>query len=253
MIFRKSEMSQQERRLALEKSREVLNKASANMEELKEVVKGSSQAIEEAYKACVIFAQEEGGSGVCVSSDGLILTCAHCLRNPDKSRKKGRVRHYVIFTNGMVVLTESVYVDKVGDVALLKALDLPPSCVGKMPHTSLSKRYKKNETLYCVGQPYPFDLESEEDGGKKIFEQLISVSKGSLREILAGDILDNSEIGKMRHTCWTYWGHSGSPLLNREGLIVGIHSSWDDETCTRHGVALECLLHALEQYTANIE
>ena len=236
-------MSKKERRLAAEKAHKVERKAEQYLDSLRETVKGSTDAIEEAYEACVIFAQEEGGSGVCISADGLILTCAHCLGNPGK--KKG-TKHYVIFTNGQVVLTESVYIDELGDVALMQAINLPNECEGKMPYTSFAGGYKIKETLYCVGQPYPFNLENEE--GEEIFKELVSISKGSLREILPGDILDNSDIGKLRHTCWTYWGHSGSPLLNNDGLIVGIHSSWDDETCTRHGVSLECLNHAFEAY-----
>ena len=43
------------------------------------------------------------------------------------------------------------------------------------------------------------------------------------------------------HSCWTYWGHSGGPLLDATGCIVGLHSSWDDETGTRHGIHLDAL------------
>jgi hypothetical protein len=53
------------------------------------------------------------------------------------------------------------------------------------------------------------------------------------------DPQDNSEIGTLKHDAWTYWGHSGAPLLRRgDGSLLGLHSSWDDRTAMRHGVPL---------------
>lgn len=57
---------------------------------------------------------------------------------------------------------------------------------------------------------------------------------------------DNFEIGALKHTCWTYWGHSGAPLIHADTrapgggdfALVGLHSSWDDRTGMRRGVAL---------------
>ena len=51
----------------------------------------------------------------------------------------------------------------------------------------------------------------------------------------------NAEIKGTIHTCWTYWGHSGAPIFSAEsdsGNIVGMHSSWDDETGARISVSL---------------
>ena len=41
----------------------------------------------------------------------------------------------------------------------------------------------------------------------------MAVSAGVCTGVLAGDLRDNSEIGKLVHSCWTYWGHSGAPLF----------------------------------------
>ncbi|KAJ7240874.1 hypothetical protein B0H12DRAFT_1134356 [Mycena haematopus] len=66
--------------------------------------------------------------------------------------------------------------------------------------------------------------------------------------VLGADPHDNSEIGTLRHDAWTYWGHSGAPLIDEaEGTLVGLHSSWDDETAMRHGVphaAIQAFLHS---------
>jgi V8-like Glu-specific endopeptidase len=49
------------------------------------------------------------------------------------------------------------------------------------------------------------------------------------------------------HGCWTYWGHSGAPLLDANGKLVGLHSSWDDTTAMRRGVPLEAIRAFLEE------
>lgn len=52
------------------------------------------------------------------------------------------------------------------------------------------------------------------------------------------------------HDCWTYWGHSGAPLLERRtGQLVGLHSSWDEETGMRRGVGCEAIAGFLEGWT----
>lgn len=59
----------------------------------------------------------------------------------------------------------------------------------------------------------------------------------------------NSEIGTMVHDAWTYWGHSGAPLLRvQDGSLVGLHSSWDHETAMRHGVPLVAIRYFLGQH-----
>lgn len=66
------------------------------------------------------------------------------------------------------------------------------------------------------------------------------------------DPQDNSEIGALMHDCWTYWGHSGAPLVLRNtGSLVGVHSSWDDETGMRRGVPWEALVSFLEKVESN--
>jgi V8-like Glu-specific endopeptidase len=43
------------------------------------------------------------------------------------------------------------------------------------------------------------------------------------------DPQDNAEIGALMHDAWTYWGHSGAPLVAEgDGGLVGVHSSWEE-------------------------
>jgi hypothetical protein len=48
------------------------------------------------------------------------------------------------------------------------------------------------------------------------------------------------------HSAWTYYGTSGGPLFYR-GKLIGLHSSWDSATSTRHGVHYRAILPFLEQ------
>ncbi len=57
-------------------------------------------------------------------------------------------------------------------------------------------------------------------------------------------------LGQQIHSAWTYWGHSGCPLISVQNTndrgdnncqkvqIVGVHNSWDDRNGNRHGVSL---------------
>ena len=68
-------------------------------------------------------------------------------------------------------------------------------------------------------------------------------------------------LGRQRHSCWTYWGHSGAPLLrpvfhddpdgdenSMQVEVVGIHNSWDDTNGQRHAVSLEDIQQFTEAF-----
>lgn len=42
------------------------------------------------------------------------------------------------------------------------------------------------------------------------------------------DLHNNEEIGALKHDCWTYWGHSGAPLLSTTGEVSFVV----DRTCS---------------------
>jgi len=42
-------------------------------------------------------------------------------------------------------------------------------------------------------------------------------------------------MGNLKNNFWTYWSHSGAGLFEtKAGSLIGLHSSWDDKTETRH-------------------
>lgn len=278
---------------------------------LKSEKKECKVAIRRAYNSTVIFAQYEAGTGVCISSTGLILTCAHCCCPTEDSRcsrRSSQIRKFILFPDGNIYLAQVVKADHVMDIALLQVIGVydsltcsvyqvdskvftgygesanpntgrhhrnefeyrhrssanhhpslpPPSHTSStatedafqgqssdtcptlsLPYTILARSVNIEDRLFCVGQPGRDDLESEVE--RKTEYHLIHISKGRFQQCLPGDICDNSEIGKLQHSCWTYWGHSGAPLLTTRGEVAGLHSSWDDETQTRHGVHVAAL------------
>lgn len=100
----------------------------------------------------------------------------------------------------------------------------------------VSTTVKKGTSIICIGQPGADDLESA--SSRKTKYNLLEISHGTYRGMVHGaDPNDNSEIGTLMHDAWTYWGHSGAPLVrDSDGALVGLHSSWDEGTGMRRGV-----------------
>jgi hypothetical protein len=125
------------------------------------------------------------------------------------------------------------------------------------------------DLLFCVGNPSSIDLETFGDGGTIEFEPPTwHVSTGrcegyqdpsvhALREVeqargraptrgekkkymeAAAKVYTNLDDGLfIHHSAWTYWGHSGAPLFNEGGQVVGLHCAWDDHNGMRHGQKL---------------
>lgn len=73
---------------------------------------------------------------------------------------------------------------------------------------------KKCEELVCIGQPAYHDMESVKEG--KTNYPPFYMSNGYFEGYTLDPIYGVKEkgLGPLKHSCWTYWGHSGSPLLN---------------------------------------
>lgn len=213
-----------------------------------------------ALSATLIFAQYEAGTAVCIDSAGWILTCAHCFGDDEEEYEGSERRKWCIFYTGLAVLVECRIWDGKGDLALLKIVaveyDLAETAVGKTPMFSfvpLSRGVTmKMMPLLCIGQPGRDDLEATSE--KKTKYNLVEISEGVCRGIVKdADPQDNSEIGSLMHDAWTYWGHSGAPLVSvADGTLAGLHSSWDDETAMRHGVPGVAIRVFLEKVSPDV-
>jgi len=216
-----------------------------------------------ALSATLIFAQHEAGTAVCVDPRGYILTCSHCIAEtaeewaaPGDTHK----RKWLLYYTGLAVQVECRAWDPKRDLALLKiiAIELPALREGEIEIPSFTfvplaaGTPSPKEAITCIGQPGRDDLES--NGNKRTKYNLIELSEGRLRGMVSNaDPQDNSEIGTLKHDAWTYWGHSGAPLLgSKDGALVGLHSSWDDQTAMRHGIPLLAIVGFLREHLADV-
>lgn len=213
----------------------------------------TEKPIRNAINATLIFAQYEAGTAVCIDPSGWILTCAHCFGDDEEEYKTAEKRRWLLFYTGLAVQVECRQWDPTRDLALLKILAIE-SDVGKegdiptfsfVPLSPCAPTY--GAPIVCIGQPGRDDLESTSSRRTKY--NLVEISEGLFRGMIRGaNAHDNSEIGTLKHTAWTYWGHSGAPLLSKDdGTLIGLHSSWDDQTTMRHGVPLIAIKHFTQQ------
>ena len=92
----------------------------------------------------------------------------------------------------------------------------------------------------CVGNPGAFDLEQGDGTDSTEFDPpVFHTSAGTIVNVSASYVAKG--LGALRHSAWTYWGHSGAPLLSVLGDggrvgVCGLHSSWNDANLARHGV-----------------
>ncbi|RKU47557.1 hypothetical protein DL546_006699 [Coniochaeta pulveracea] len=205
----------------------------------------------DAASATLIFAQQEAGTAVCIHPSGLLLTCAHCIAK-EAADVKPEKTFWLLFASGTVVGARCVAWDQHRDLALLRivaAAGVDDSSVTvAFPAVQVADyRPLLGAQLVCIGHPGSEDFEAAEPGVKTGYD-VLHLSTGTFHGYAEGqDLQDNSDIGALKHDCWTYWGHSGAPLLERDsGRLVGLHSSWDDETGMRRGIALEALKEFLE-------
>ncbi|KAK0736171.1 hypothetical protein B0T21DRAFT_288202, partial [Apiosordaria backusii] len=154
----------------------------------------------------------------------------------------------LVFVSGTAVSAKCVAWDSNRDLARLQvtAASVTP---GENPEdiifpavTLAEEAPELGAGLVCIGHLGSEDLEAIE-AGVEIGYDVLHLSTGSFCGYAGGqDLQDNSEIGALQHDCWTYWGHSGALLLeNKTGKLFGLHSSWDDETGMRRGIALEAI------------
>lgn len=207
------------------------------------------------FDAVVHFVQSGAGTGVHVGN-GMILTCAHVVGHEDDDteassssscvpKREGRVKH-VMFPNGIIypaVCVVALESESQQDVAVLKIT----SDTKGLPFANIASASPEiGGRIVCVGNPSNINLEREEEEDDETidFEPPVwHASAGQFR----GRFDREKELGDIMHTCWTYWGHSGAPLFDEHGHVVGLHNSWDDRCGMRHGVGLWQIRDAMKR------
>jgi S1-C subfamily serine protease len=139
------------------------------------------------------------GSGVIISSDGLVLTAAHVVDGAEKFK--------VILPDGREFLSEDFWhkheISDVGFIQLDVSEKLPVSRIGK------SNNLKKGEDIFVVGCPFGYGLR-------------FTVTKG----IVSGLERDREgffgEKFLLQVDAQSWPGNSGGPVYDMDGKIVGI-------------------------------
>jgi hypothetical protein len=228
-----------------------------------------SKNLAAAARATLVFAQHEAGTAVCIAAAGLVLTCAHCVaESPEEYAAVKPI--WLVFSSGQVVRAQCVAWDQRRDLALLRITagdrlasdDAEASSPMLFPFADIASQTplfapgeKQTTRLVCIGHPGSEDLEAADSSQPVLTDyDVLHVSRGYYHGLASDqNVQDNSEIGALQHDCWTYWGHSGAPLIDaKSGEVVGLHSSWDDETGMRRGVAWEALQEFLKEWCEKV-
>lgn len=188
-------------------------------------------------EASIHLVQDEFGSGFCIDSRGFFLTCYHCVERKEKCT--------IIFPSGEISEAFVIYKDKLLDLALLEIKNSNTT----YKYLNIAKETaEKGTKVFCIGNPCDEDLESEQQGRKTNYLPF-HISFGKVQNYTKDRTFGRvkSGLGPLIHCCWTYWGHSGAPIINYDGQVVGIHNSWDDKNCNRHGLSVETICEFMKK------
>lgn len=200
-----------------------------------------------AVAACVHVGMH--GSGVIVAAPSTlgatwVLTNAHCVdhdNDEDEDTEQaapdriGRVKS-IFHPDGTVHAASCIACSNDADLAILQ-IDSPPEM---QPALISPQPPAEGSTVVCVGNP-----------GDRRFRRF-HMSCGVIKST-AVDRRRNPDLGATKHSCWTYWGHSGAPLFNIRGEVVALHNSWNDITAARHAVSHEEMTKFLSRVCGEVK
>jgi len=165
------------------------------------------------------------GSGVNIDPSGLILTAGHVADAVGD-------RFTVAFPDGRRFAGVTIASDSFLDLGLVRLEDAPDD----LPIARLAAAAPlTGDMVVVIGQPG-----TRTPQGEATNYEPWHVSVGEIRGFMP-NILGKQSLGRTKHSAWTYWGHSGSPLFDTRGRIVALHNSWDSKTAMRHAVPWEAI------------
>jgi serine protease Do len=135
------------------------------------------------------------GSGVVISSDGLVLTAGHVAGSPNRSVR-------VTFPDGKTVRGRTVGSDEYSDTGLMRITE-----AGPWPHVPVGdlKETHLGDWVLALGNPGGFDPKRSP-----------VVRLGRIITMVPGVLQSDCTISP---------GDSGGPLIDMHGRVVGIHSA----------------------------
>lgn len=170
-------------------------------------------------------------SGFNINSEGLILTNAHVTKE----------LHSVVpvqFPNGEIFQGECTHIDNEFDLALVKLKDVKKP----LPFVRFSRHEAPiGSEIILIGQPDTYDHWHVSTGKILNYHPHPHTAE------------DGYPLGGIEHNGWTFWGNSGSPILNTAGLVVGAHNTYDDKRNMRCGVRYQPTIDFLKKAKAVFE
>lgn len=146
---------------------------------------------------------ESVGSGVCIASDGYILTNAHVLLNPNYIR--------IHLSNGESGSASLIWEDESQDIAVVKTqLTLPYLSLADIDDIHVG------EDVLAVGTPLTLSLKHTFTKG------IVSALNRTLK--VSGFSGESLMQNLIQHDASLNPGNSGGPLLNNRGEVVGINT-----------------------------
>ena len=171
------------------------------------------QLLSEQLKECTVGVQLSGaqGSGVIVSPDGYILTCAHVIG------RAGR-RCTLIFPDGTRKRGETLGSNRTLDAGMIRITSDAPE--GGWPHTEMAEHEQIEVGDWCLATGHPGGFRSDRQPVVRL-GRVIFLSK----RVLQSD-------------CELVGGDSGGPLFDMEGRVIAVNSRIQDDTSANYHVPI---------------
>lgn len=184
---------------------------------LAQVTTGKSVQSADAYRNCqqaakavvTLYAGAEIGTGSIVDADGTILTALHVVKEAVKNPNK--VKIYVKLANGHRYVGRAIATDTRNDLALVQM----PVQEALLTVPLASSSLQAGQKVCAIGSP----------AGRTGI-----LSQGTFKSLLAN--------GDLRSAVRLTYGNSGGPLLDAQGVLVGVNKSiWVSDRGENTGIS----------------
>jgi len=213
---------------------------------------------------------ESNGSGCIIQTaqGPLVLTCAHCNMTERETRMENEefdqmVREHgsyteynkfavgrlkgIAWSDGSWGVAETVYNSEGMDIALMKIITTTKKNIKTFEVSKESPPIR--EPLLLIHNPYRYDPDDNYNEIDINFPFRVDYDEIIKKRV---NICVNNTFGAYTHdeNGNSFFGSSGSPIVNVAGEVVAIHNSTDptDDKWTRYAVGLESIQQALREY-----